>query len=297
MTTETRLTRKELEKLSISQIVDDDRVKGRFVELYNARTRTQDGIAQYAQATESFIRAIQEDPNLQQCTALSLYNAFMDMAFYGINVAKQSKPLAYLLWNNVNVGTREEKKYEKRANLEISPYGEMSIRQMMGQIRYADDPVIVYDEDDYSGIVYENGVKTVRYKKNTKSKSRKIVAAFMKITRADGSTDFVEIDMHQVKRLMGYSERKNRGTANALYTSNDGQIDEGFLRAKLVKHAFTSYPRINVANSRAVFATDKVEDVPAPQDVYGLDDDDSDNLQSDVEDADDAQIINANESF
>lgn len=296
MTTETRLTRKELEKLTITQIVDDDRVKGRFVELYNARTRTADGMAQYAQATESFIRAIQEDPNLQQCTALSLYNAFMDMAFYGINVAKQSKPLAYLLWNNVNVGTKDEKRYEKRANLEISPYGEMSIRQMMGQIKYADDPVIVYEEDEYSGIIYENGQKTVRYKKNLRSKSRKIIAAFMKIVRNDGSTDFVEMDIHQVNRLKGYSERKNRGVANALYSSNSGQIDEGFLKAKLIKHAFSAYPRINTSNSKAVFSTDKVDEPEMPSDVYGLDDE-PEVISPDVEDADDAQIINANESF
>lgn len=295
MTTETRLKRSEVEKLTIAQIVDDKRVKNRFVELYNSRSRTNEGLAMYVQATESFMRAIAEDPNLQQCTPLSLYNAFLDCSFYGIHVAKGSKPLAYLLWNNVNVGTKEEKRYEKRANLEISPYGELAIRQSLGQIKYADDPVIVYKDDEYSGIVYENGQKTVRYKKDMKSKDKTIVAAFIKITRPDGSTDFVEMDTTAIKRLEGYSNRKNFNKgANALYTSNAGQIDEGFLKAKLIKHAFSAYPRINAANSMAQFTTDKVEETT---DIYGLDEEEATNDTGTIEEAGDAQVINANESF
>ncbi len=273
MTTETRLKRKEIESLSLAQIVDDERVKQRFVELYNARTRTQEGMSIYVQATESFMRSIQEDKNLQECTPLSLYNAFLDMAFYGLTVSKQSQPLAYLLWNNVNSGTKDKPAYEKRASLAISPYGELSIRQAMGQIKYAENPVIVYEDDEYSGVYYKNGEKAVDYKKNMKSKNKKIVAAFMKLVRNDGTADFVEMDMHQVQRLAGYSNRKNFNKgANALYTSNDGQIDEGFLIAKLTKHAFKAYPRVNNTASSAVFESEKTE-VEEAVDIYELEED------------------------
>jgi recombinational DNA repair protein RecT len=298
MTTETRLKRSEVEKLTLTQIVDDERVKSRFVELFNARNRTKDGAALYTMATESFLRAIQEDQNLQQCTPISLYNAFLDMAYYGITVAKAAQPLAYLLWNNVNTGTKESPAWEKRATLTISPYGELAIRQSMNQIKHADNPIVVYEDDEYSGIVYKDGQKTVNYKKNLKSKNRKIVAAFIKITRHDGSIDFVETDMAQIARLAGYSNRKNFNKgANALYSSNAGQIDEGFLTAKLIKHAFKTYPRVNNPHSAAAFQTEQVEtEVEEVEDIYGMDDD-SEIPAADVEDVVDAKVMNDNGSF
>ena len=272
MTTETRIKRSELEKFTVAEVVDDDRVRNRFVELYNSRSIKKNGEAEYIQATESFMRAIQEDTNLKQCTTLSLYNAFLDMAIFGVNVAKQSKPLAYLLWNSVNVGTKDKPKYEKRANLEISPYGELAIRQQRGQIKYADNPVIVYEGDEYSGVYYKNGMKMIDYTPSKKKDKGKIVAAFLKIVRTDGTIDFAEIDMQGVERLKGYSARKNRGDANALYTSNKGQIDSGFLTAKLVKHAFKTYPRIDNPNVNAVFETQQIEnEVEETEDLYGVD--------------------------
>ena len=301
MTTESRISRKEVEKLTLAQIVDDERVQSRFIMLFNARNRTIDGAAMYVQATESFLRVIQEDQNLQQCTPLSLYNAFLDMAYYGVTVSKQAQPLAYLLWNNINVGTKEAPKYEKRAHLAISPYGELAVRQSMRQIAHAETPVIVYEDDEYSGIYVKGGVKMVDYRKNMKSKNRKIVAAFMKIVKLDGSVDYVEMDMPQIERLKGYSARKNKGKANDLYTSNSGQIDEGFLLAKLVKHAFKAYPKVYNPLTKASFETEKPE-VEETEDIYGLEDDQSEDTipassqEPTVEDAD-AQVIDQDESF
>lgn len=272
MTAETRIKRSEVEKMTIAQIVDDNRVKDRFVELYNARTGSTSGVAFYALTIESFIRAIQEDTNLSQCTPMSFYSAFLDMAYYGINVTKSSKPQAYLLWNSVNVGTKEKPIWQKRANLEISPYGELFIRQSMGQIKHADNPVIVHEGDEYSGVYYKDGQKTVDYKPNRKS--TKIVAAFMRIERIDGTVDYAEIDLDKMKRLAGYSERKNKrnnpdGKANALYSSNAGQPDEGFMVAKLIKHAFSTYPRApKNPNLQAVFTTEKED---TAENVYGVD--------------------------
>lgn len=275
MTTETRIKRSELEKFTVAQVVDDDRVRNRFVELYNSRSIRKNGEAEYIQATESFMRAIQEDANLQQCTTLSLYNAFLDMAIYGVNVAKQAQPLAYLLWNNVKTGKKSKDNkdiYEKRATLAISPYGELAIRQQRGQIKYADNPVIVYEGDEYSGIYYKNGTKMIDYAPSKKKDKGKIVAAFLKIVRTDGTIDFAEIDLQGIERLKGYSARKNRGDANALYTSNKGQIDSGFLTAKLVKHAFKTYPRIDNPNVNAVFETQQIEnEVEETEDLYGVD--------------------------
>ena len=280
MTAETRIKRSEVEKMTIAQIVDDNRVKDRFVELYNARTSSSSGVAFYALTIESFIRAIQEDTNLSQCTPMSLYSAFLDMAYYGINVTKSSKPQAYLLWNNVNVGTKQAPQYQKRARLEISPYGELFIRQSMGQIKHADNPVVVHEGDEYSGVYYKDGQKTVDYKP-AKVKSTKIVAAFMRIERVDGTVDYAEITLDRMKQLEGYSSRKNNGAANALYSSNDKQPDEGFMVAKLIKHAFSTYPRApKNPNLSATFATEKEE---TAENIYGVDEETGEIPQNDVE--------------
>ena len=276
MTTETRLKRSELEKFTLAEVVDDERVKNRFVELYNSRSLKKNGEAEYIQATESFMRAIQEDDNLRDCTTLSLYNAFLDMAVYSVNVAKQAKPLAYLLWNSVNVGTKQKKQYEKRAHLEISPYGELAIRQQRGQIAYCDDPTLVYEGDEYSGIYYSKGMKAVDYRRT--HKSNKIIGAFLKIVRPDGSVDYSEMTEEKMDRLRKYSEKKNKrgnpdGKANALYSSGEGgTADAGFWVAKLVKHAFSTYPRIDNPHANATFKTQEIE-VEDTEDLYGVDDD------------------------
>lgn len=45
---------------------------------------------------------------------------------------------------NVNVGSKDTPQWVKRASLGLfSPYGELAIRQRAGQIKYADNPVIV----------------------------------------------------------------------------------------------------------------------------------------------------------
>ena len=46
--------------------------------------------------------------------------------------------------------------------------------------------------------------------------------------------------------MKGYSAKKNKGTANALYTGNDNQIDTGFLEAKVIKHAFKTFPKLKL---------------------------------------------------
>ena len=108
-------------------------------------------------------------------------------------------------------------------------------------------------------IVFEygekNGVKIVNYMSAFPRKSDRIVACFVKITRADGSIDYSVMTETDWKRLQGYSEKQNSYTdrrtgetvvkSNALYNIN-GQIDTGFLIAKCIKHAFKTYPKINI---------------------------------------------------
>jgi hypothetical protein len=76
----------------------------------------------------------------------------------------------------------------KRASLAVSPYGELAIRQRDGQIKYADNPVIVYDGDVFKPFVGEDGQKRVQYEMNI-NHGTTIVGAFIRLVRHDGTSD------------------------------------------------------------------------------------------------------------
>lgn len=255
--------------MSVVDIVDDPRIRERFISTYNKAMQSQYGEAFYTQAKESFLRTIAESDELRKCTALSLYSAFLDMSVLGINVAKVARPLAYLIPYNVKVG---DNVWEKRASLEISPYGELAAMQNLGQIKYADNPILVREGDEFE-VYVENGQKMVKYRKKSGSMGKPIVSGFMKIVRTDGSVDYFVMDYANMNRLKKYSEKKNKGVANALYGNSGEQADEGFIIAKIIKHAFKSYPRspkLNMLNAK--FQTDTIPDENLPEDPYGIDD-------------------------
>ena len=78
-----------------------------------------------------------------------------------------------------------------------------------------------------------------------------------------------------IDRLKGYSLKKNQrkdkdgnvyGDANALYHSNEGQIDTGFLEAKVIKHAFKTFPKLRLGQFSALQQDEQVQ-----ASDYGLD--------------------------
>lgn len=243
----------------------------RFINLYSKVQGVGLQHAEMAFHAEKFHfqKAISENAGLRECETLSLYGCFMDCAVQGLSFDPKKK-LAYLIPGSVNIGTKDAKQYVKRASLEISPYGEMAIRQQLGQIKYADNPVIVYEGDVFEP--YENSEgKGVTYKLNP-AHTETIIAAFIRIVRVDGSVDYHWLLKNDWTRLAGYSEKKNFGKANALYTSNGGQIDTGFLGAKMIKHAFKTYPKVNVVGQFSKIA--EIEEVKpnlSAADIYGAD--------------------------
>ena len=71
----------------------------------------------------------------------------------------------------------------------------------------------------------------------------------------------------EITRLQQYSAKKNQNSgANALYTSGPGGgIDAGFLEAKIIKHAFSSFPKIKTGGFS------KLSDEEPDPINYGLD--------------------------
>ena len=262
----------ELNQMSLTKMVEDNRVQSRFVSLYNKIHGDVSGELIYEKEKFNFLRKVSESAELNNCSRLSLYGAFLDLSVNGLSLDQGSKPLAYLMSRSVKTGMKDQQGrdiYEKRAYLEASPYGELVMRMRAGQVRHVDNPVILYEGDIFEPELLPGGQKTARYKPAIPRKSNKIIGAFICITRNDGTTDLQWMLEDDIKRLQGYSARQNRNqTGNALYTSNEGQIDPGFLEAKMIRHAFDSYPKVRTG-AFTELATAQLE--PKPEEIdYGI---------------------------
>lgn len=244
---ETKLSIQDLTAMKPLQVFDDERVKQRVISMFMKlhKAEEDEAVNFYEKERYNFSRIIQDSEHLKQCTAFSVYGCFLDLASMALTLENVSQPLVYLLWGNAKVGNN----YEKRATLEISPYGELVLRMQAGQLLYADSPVIVYEGDKFKPIVNERGQKICLYEAAIPRQSKKIIGSFIRLTRPDNSFDFFYLLPDDIERLKGYSAKKNKTSgANALYSSNDGDIDPGFLAAKTIKHAFKTFPKVRIGN-------------------------------------------------
>lgn len=266
-----------IEKLPLLQIVQDEKVSGKFIQLYDAIHGSKIGEIIYHKEQFNFNKLIQETPDLQQCTKLSLYGTFLDLAVSGLSLEKGSKPLAYVMSRSIKVKREDGTEgYEKRAYLEVSPYGELLMRIRAGHIKHADNPVIVYDGDKIKVGLNAQGHKVVLEYETLipRKENAKITGGFIRLERHGGAFENVWFDIADVIRLKNYSNKQNKGDANndksnALYRSNNGQIDSGFFEAKIVKHAFRAYPKVRTGE----FTHMQTQEVEEPIN-YGLDEPD-----------------------
>ena len=282
------LTVDAINQLAPNQIAEDDRVKSKFVEIYEAMWTPTTGVtgeAAYQRESRNFNRLIGEKEDLRKkCTRFSLFTAFLDVAISGLSLDPGSRAQAYLLSRSVAVDSnyvngQKVSNYETHCVLTISGYGELVLRTRCGQIRHADNPVIVYAEDAFE-YGEHNGNKFVNYTCRLPHTSGNIVACFMKITRADGSADYAVMLPEDWARLSNYSARQNgkwnyqtkqweNGKPNALYEAQGGQIDPGFLVAKCIKHAFKTYPKARVGRATQL-ESQQVDETQITDDIYGV---------------------------
>ena len=77
------------------QLVSDTRVANKFVSLFNHVHGSGNGQHIYAVEKFHFEKMLAENKELQTCTNLSLYGAFVDIAVQGLSI-DPSRKLAYL---------------------------------------------------------------------------------------------------------------------------------------------------------------------------------------------------------
>lgn len=245
----------ELNALPATKIVENENVEKKFIQMYNAIWGCQMGEQIYHKEVFNFQKLLRDTPAVAECSKMSLYGCFLDMAVNGLSLDNTSHPHCYLIPRNTKTGHKDANGrdiYEKRASVSVTGYGELMMRMRSGQIRYADNPVIVYEGDLFS-ISLDNGVKKITYSAAIPRKSNKVTGAFIRIVRCDGSEDYQWLLEGDIQRLAKFSAKNNsfykngqrvEGRANDLYYSQDGGIDPGFLENKMIKHAFDAYPKV-----------------------------------------------------
>lgn len=281
MSTAIQIKVEEINALAPAQIVESDKVEQKFIQMYNAIHGTGVGVQIYHKEVFNFQKLLTENPDLQKCSNMSLYGCFLDMAVNGLSLDPTGRPHCYLIPRKAKTGYKDDKGkdiYEERASVSVTGYGELVMRQRAGQIKYTDNPVVVYEGDIFQPELV-GGKKVITYKAAVPRKSNRIIGAFICIVRNDGSEDYQWLLEGDIDRLKGFSERNNKkwdnnarkyvpGEANALYTSNGGQIDPGFLENKMIKHAFDAYPKVRVGK----FTQMQSMEEPEPEIDYGIED-------------------------
>lgn len=285
------ITVKLLNELQPTEIVRNDNVRDKFIQIYDAMWSQSTGVsgeAAYEKEARNFNRLLSEKEDVRKkCSHFSLFTSFLDVAISGLTLDPGTKAQAYLLARSIAVDSyvddhgQKKNRYETQCVLTVSGYGELVLRARCGQIRHADNPVIVYEEDSFE-FGERNGQKFVNYTCRLPHQSGRIVACFMKITRADGSADYAVMLPDDWARLSNYSARQNskfnyqtkqweNGKPNALYTAQGGQIDPGFLVAKCIKHAFKTYPKARVGHATQL-ESQQVDETEISDDIYGITD-------------------------
>lgn len=247
-----------------------DDVKSSFINTLVKIHRLDQAEAEavYTRETAYFKQAVQTSEKLMSATPVSLYSVFLEIAINNLSIQPGGKSLAHIEPRSVKKKNGNTEVWETYAVFMVGPYGELEMRIRAGQIRRAYNPIVVYEGDTFQPKTNDKGMLIVDYApKIPRQKNAKIIGCYVALMLPDGTMDFKWLLEEDIERLMRYSTPKEtqynkNPQANALYTSNGGQIDPGFLEAKTIKHAFRAYGKLRVSDSVAFEST---EDEATPQ--------------------------------
>lgn len=252
----------KLEQTAPTQMVNLPEVANRFKDLYAIMNGSNKQVAEVKYEAEKFhfAKLIQDNKALQECTKLSLYGCFLDMAVNGLSFDPAMKH-AYVVSFANNVGTRDNPKWEKRATLIVSGYGELHIRTAQGQIKYADNPILVYEGDSFQYGTREGRVFLEHFATFPRV-SDNIIACYIRLERPDGTVDYKVLSIEEIMKLKKFSKDPN----SKAWT--DGL--PGMVQAKTIKHAFRSYPKVKLGQFSQL-QSETIDVVPERVIDYGLD--------------------------
>lgn len=267
-----------LPTLKAVQIIEHEVTEQRFIDIFTS-IHGQDGSVAYEKEKFYFQKILVENQVIGECTPLSLFSVFLDVATKGLTLDNSSKALCYITFRSVKKKVDNQDYWEKRALLDISGYGELVLRERAGQVKYADNPEIVY-VDELKDCHQENtpeGVRIFHTIKYPRPASSGIAFIYVRIVRPDGSVTFGTLDIEGIERLKNFSASNNgkwQKTESGKYVNIPGEAnklysDTGFLKAKCLKHSFQSFPKLKLNNFSAITdGPESAEELGITQQVY-----------------------------
>lgn len=256
--------RQQLEQTPAANIANLPSVQQRFTQLYKT-FNVSDGSAAYEAEKFHFAKIVKSSEKLSACTKLSLYGCFLDMAVNGLSFDPAMKH-AYLVPFAAKVKVNGKEIWEQRAQLQISGIGELALRVQQQQIKYADNPVLVYDCDYFSMGTKDNHLFVSHDVKLPRVENAMITACYLRITRNDDSIDYKVLTMPEIDQLKKFSkDPESKAWTIGL---------PGMVQAKTIKHAFRTYPKLRSMQMTKFSALESdTIDAPADEvDIYKLDD-------------------------
>lgn len=230
-----------LQTASPQQLIQSNEVGDRFKKLYqltHPNISPDQSAAFYEAEKFHFLKIVSENAKIGACTKMSLYGIFLDMAVNGLSFDPSFKH-AYVVPFNHNAGTQQNPQWESRASLQISGYGELLLRQKQGQLKYADNPVLVYEGDEFQHGMRDNR-PFLNHVANVPAKSDKIIACYVRLVRTDGTSDVKVLTQADMDRFRKFSKDKN----SKAWVDGEG----GMWIAKCIKHAFKNYPKVRTGS-------------------------------------------------
>jgi hypothetical protein len=218
----------------------------KFSQMY--QVSPEDARRFYEREKDNFGKMISQNAELNKCTPMSAFLAFGKVMALKLTFDNRRAPLIYLIPGNRNIGTKENPTWIKEMVAQPSPEGEKEVRITTGILKRVDQPIIVHEGDTFQKYLdEETGQLKVKYAESAKP-STKIIASFIRIVEPDGTVVYKTFNLTDIERWKAASAKKNRGTANSLYTSGiNNQIDEGFLKGKTLLHSFKGYKQVDYA--------------------------------------------------
>lgn len=258
MSNQIQVTTSYIKALKPAAVATDKAIGEHFVNKFMAMYRVpkEQATAFYEREKDNFLKRISDSEDLQACTPMSIFLAFMQVGGWQLSFEAGNQSEVYLIPGNRNIAAKgQPDQWIKEVVAQPTPWGEKKIRIQNGQIKEAAKPIIVCKGDLYEEYTDDNGNLRVKWSKGDRSDNPKIIGSFIRIEKPDGSFEIKTFDMSDVAKWKASSENKNAkwdaaagrklpGKANALYTSNGGQIDKLFFEGKTLKHAFKSYPKV-----------------------------------------------------
>lgn len=251
---------------------DHERIAQQWIETYAKIHKVSKEDAEVIHKRESIYwkKAVSTDEKLQSCGKLSLYSVLIELAVNGLSLQPGSKSECFLEARGVRIGgTRENPVHTNACFLKITAYGELNLRIASGQIIRMRNPVVVYEGDHFQPKTDPRGRLVVDYQPLIPRKSKKIIGCWVCIELPGNSLDFKWLLEDDIERLRKFSIPRYTGAqANALYTSENGGIDPGFLEAKTIKHAMRAYTKLRIGDS-AVMDDEPDTETPEDQEPFG----------------------------